>query len=150
MRLDYENEASELLWKYIVQCREAANADSMNFIVRTSLDPQELAELIPLVDTVHSAMRAAEETPASNPVARERLLAEIQAERAAPKPKKAWFPVRKRGASGLRWSFTTLLLLLLLLLAALAAGYAYHAASRAGQCGLPARAAPPPPLLPHC
>src|SRR5262245_55147388 len=74
----HETEAGELLWKYIGELHQADGADRVNFIARTSLDPAEMATLLPLADALHADLQPAEDTAAGEAAARARLLAAIQ------------------------------------------------------------------------
>ena len=50
-----EIEAGEILWKYISELKTTEGTDKINFIARTSLDPQEIALLLPLADAVQNS-----------------------------------------------------------------------------------------------
>jgi hypothetical protein len=74
----HETEAGELLWKYIGELHEADGADRVNFIARTSLDPAEMAALLPLADALHAGLPAADDTAPGEAAARAQLLSAIQ------------------------------------------------------------------------
>jgi hypothetical protein len=135
---DPEN-VNELLWKYIEELKRADDSASVNFVVRTPVDPAEFAALMPLADSVQETLRAETDAADGRDMARARLMEAIRAER-RPAPR----PETSSSGGWLRrlWPPTNRLLVvcaLLLLLAAAALGYvewqAYQAACH--------------PILPH-
>lgn len=74
----HEIEAGDLLWKYIAELHRANGAEQVNFIARTSLDPAEMAALMPLADVLHADFQQHPDNAAGEVMARARLLAAIQ------------------------------------------------------------------------
>jgi hypothetical protein len=137
----YEDAAGELLWKYIEELKHA-DAEAVNFIARTPIDPREVAALLPLAESVEAMLRA-ETAPAPPPAdARAALTQAIQeASQSVP----FWLAFKAPSAPGIplwRWPTVALALLLLLLGGALAA----WTVQRSRTC--PSVAAPVPILAP--
>lgn len=84
----HDVEAGDLLWKYIEELHRTDEADAVNFIARTSLDPVEMAELLPIADALHTDLCAASalaDGATTGGTARAQLLMAIQAD-SAPAP----------------------------------------------------------------
>lgn len=75
----HEAETGDLLWKYIAELHRVGGSDQVNFIARTSVDPVEMAALLPLADALHAELTQPADTVAGEAVARAQLLAAIQA-----------------------------------------------------------------------
>jgi hypothetical protein len=74
----HDVEAGDLLWKYIAELNRANGAEQVNFIARTSVDPSEMAALMPLADALHADLQQNADTPGGEALARARLLTAIQ------------------------------------------------------------------------
>ncbi len=112
----HEDEAAELLWKYIEEIREADDPEAVNFVARTSADLMEYAALLPLADALHETLReaAAEADVQDEPPAALVAAIQVSGRRSIGKnrPSRRPFPVGWRLAVGGLAMMTTLVLLI--------------------------------------
>jgi hypothetical protein len=140
----YEEEASELLWKYITELRRVEDTDAVNFIARTPVDPADLAALMPLADALHENLHTDMSVSSGQIAGRAALMEAIRADeiRASRSPK---------APAGTRWRLPFVhwnrqwaLTLLLLMLSAVAV-YAWRGVWLASRNNCSPTGTPPPP-----
>lgn len=85
----HEVEAGDLLWKYIAELHRANGTEQVNFIARTSVDPAEMAALMPLAETLHAEFQQNAERATGEVMARAQLLAVMQS---SPPVGTPWLP----------------------------------------------------------
>lgn len=111
---DRRDEVSELLWNYIESGKSADRLEARNFVVRTEVDPTELAPLLLLADTVQEQIQAESSAHTGMTAARARLTAAIRAERGGlPRQAGSARPVSLLSRWWARQALLTLVLVLL-------------------------------------
>lgn len=91
-----EEDAGELLWKYIEELKQTDAPESVHFVVRSSVDPADVAGLLPVADAVRDALQTEDVSEAGRLAARAQLIEAIRGPRPAEptpkaKPARKWF-----------------------------------------------------------
>lgn len=119
-----EEQAGELLWRYIEELKQAENADNFHFVARTPVNPAEMAQLLPVADAVHEILKADLPSEESRTAARALLVETIRAERAATEHSNGHSPRKRFAWPQFTWNRQTALAMILLLLLLTAIGLA--------------------------
>ncbi len=78
---NYEEQAGELLYKYIAELKRTEGVEGVNFIACTPVDPAEITAMLPLADALHETLQQPMEVSSGMIDGRAKLMAAIQADR---------------------------------------------------------------------
>ncbi|HZP82635.1 MAG TPA: hypothetical protein VFB21_13425 [Chthonomonadaceae bacterium] len=119
-----EEQAGELLWRYIEELKQADNPDDFHFVARTPVNPAEMAGLLPVADAVLQTLKADISSEEGRTAARARLVETIRTERAASEQRNGHSARRRFTWPQFAWNRQAVLVMILLLLLLTAIGLA--------------------------